>query len=102
MSNEIQFKIERKENCTILAFELPTSGVVTPEDLRKISIDPVSEGICGSLVIISGRGPIWLYCALSHMLHPCKGVAIFDPRIGGGIVTQSHSPEFTVGDIIPL
>jgi CRISPR-associated protein Csx3 len=100
MSN-VEFKITKKENLTVLEFELP-SGTIVPEDLKEIDIDPVKEHIAGSLVIISGRGPIWLYTTLSHLLHPCKGVAIFDPRIGGGIVTQSHSPEFTVGDIIPL
>lgn len=99
--SSIEFKIERKENLTVLEFEL-SSGVITPEELKTINFDPVKEGITGSLVVISGRGPIWLYTTLSHILHPCKGVAIFDPRIGGGIVTQSHSPEFTVGDIIPL
>lgn len=97
------FKIERKENLTVLEFEL-SSGVITPEELKTINFDfdPVKEGITGSLVVISGRGPIWLYCTLNHILHPCKGVGIYDPRLGGGVVVQSHTPEWSVGDIIPL
>jgi len=53
-------------------------------------------------VILSGRGPVWLFGFLIHFYHPTLFVATYDPRIGGAIVVQSHSKKYKAGDIIPL
>jgi len=51
--------------------------------------------------VLSGRGPIWLYCYLAHYYHPTKFIATFDPRLGG-VITESHASDYKVGEIIKV
>lgn len=53
-------------------------------------------------VILSGRGPIWLYCFLTHYYHPTKFIATYDPREGGAVIVESHSPEYKVGEVLKI
>ena len=57
----------------------------------------------GSLVIVEGRAPVWRYGMALHRLHgsPAAAVAFYDPRLGAVVVT-SHSPSFTLGQVIDL
>lgn len=99
----IEFKIERKENHNVLEFNLPSSGVITPEDLQHLDPpDLIKEDLTSKAIVLSGRGPIWLYGCLVHYCHPCKAVAIFDPRLDAGVVIESHSKEYNVGDLINI
>ena len=93
---EIEFKIKEKEKFTIVHFEL--EGNITPEMLQELQ-PPEVDGTKG--VVISGRGPIWLYCYLTHHYHPTKFVATFDPRIGA-VIVESHNPDYKVGEIIEV
>jgi len=52
--------------------------------------------------VLSGRGPVWLYGFLVHFYHPTSAVAIFDPRLGGAVVVESHNQDFKVGDLIKI
>ncbi len=66
--------------------------VTLPQELK------MNEGI-----LISGRGPVWLYGFLTHLAHPFKWVAIHDPRLGGAVVVERHSADApAVGSLIPL
>jgi CRISPR-associated protein Csx3 len=58
----------------------------------------------GSVVIIGGRAPVWYYGRAFHALHgsPAGVVAVYDPRLGGGVVVASHKIGFKEGDIIPF
>jgi len=53
-------------------------------------------------VVLSGRGPIWLYCFLTHFYHPTKFIAVYDPRIGGGVIVETHTPGYSVGDTLEV
>ncbi|MCF6095780.1 CRISPR-associated ring nuclease Crn3/Csx3 [Thermovorax subterraneus] len=53
-------------------------------------------------IIISLRGPIWLYCYLTHYYHITPFIATFDPRLGGGVVVESHNSKVKPGDVIRL
>jgi CRISPR-associated Csx3 family protein len=53
-------------------------------------------------VIISGRLPVWAFSALIHYFHPRPWVATFDPRLGGGVVAATHTPDVSIGEIIPV
>jgi CRISPR-associated protein Csx3 len=94
---KIQFKTKEENEYTIVYFELESS--ITPEILKKLK-PPKVNGTKG--VILSGRGPIWLYCYLSHYYHPTKFIATFDPRIGGAIIVESHSQDYRVGEVIKV
>ena len=83
---------------TLVEFQIE-NGVVEPNELKQLNPPEVSmkHG-----VVLSGRGPIWLFGYLIHHYHPCCFVATFDPRIGGGIVIESHVKGVEVGDVIPV
>ena len=70
-----------------------------PADLTQLqlpeNIDP------GKGIVLSGRGPLWLYGHLIHELHPTAWVACYDPRLGA-VVVASHSPLVRVGQVIAL
>ena len=52
-------------------------------------------------MVISGRGPVWLFAALAHEYHPRPFVATFDPRLGG-VVVESHTPNHKVGEVVAV
>jgi len=78
------------------------SGVITPEELKKLidSIPVPAGGTEG--VIISGRLPVWAFAALVHHFHARPWVATFDPRLGGGVVVASHAPGVSIGNIVDI
>lgn len=90
---------------TVLEFEI-SSGILSHEKLPCVGSCilkelPLSE--YGKKVIgISGRGPVWLYAYLTHLLHPYAGVAVYDPRVGGYIVVSRHATDVPAeGSVIP-
>ena len=93
-----KFSVKEHDAFILVEFELDPP-VITPEELKGITPPAVPVG---NGVIISGRGPIWLYGAVIHHFHPASWVAVFDPRLGGGVVVESHIPEVQVGDVIRL
>ena len=99
--NIITFKIKEGEKAVLIEFEL--SRPLEPKDLKEINPpDAVKEGYSTKVIILSGRGPIWLYGYLIEFYHPAKAVAVFDPRIGKGVISASHTPEYSPGDLIDL
>jgi len=92
----INFKVTEKNEFTIVHFEL--EGSITPDVLQDLRPPKVNYA---KGVILSGRGPIWLYCYLAHYYHPTKFIATFDPRIGA-VIVESHSQEYKVGEVIKV
>ena len=82
----------------LIEIEIP-EGVCTPEDLKNLEL-PLHNPQKG--VILSGRAPVWVFATLVHEFHPTLWVATFDPRLGGGVVVQTHTKNIKVGDVIPL
>jgi len=100
MKPAVIFRPDRKQEVVLVHFEL--SRTLTPEDLAGLAPPDLVQLGCAHLgVILSGRGPIWLYGFLIHYYHPCSYVAIYDPRLQGGIVVASHKPGCEPGDLIP-
>jgi len=96
----VEFKLRVNEEVAVVEFELTRD--LTPEDLKEISPpDPVKERFADKIVVLSGRGPIWLYGFLIHHYHPVKAVATFDPRLNGAVVVASHTPQVGVGEVVP-
>ena len=82
----------------LVEFEIE-GGITTPEEAFSA---PLPEVPPAKGVILSGRGPIWLYGRLIHHFHPARWVAVFDPRLGGAVVVASHWPEVKPGQVIEL
>lgn len=93
----IKIKTKEKDEYTIVHFELEEN--IVPENLRDL-IPPKVNPTKG--VILSGRGPIWLYCYLTHYYHPTKFIATYDPRLGGAVIIESHYQNYKVGDILKI
>ncbi|MDW8056636.1 MAG: CRISPR-associated ring nuclease Crn3/Csx3 [Elusimicrobiota bacterium] len=97
----INFKIHHKDSFVVVEFKLTRE--IEPSDLLKINPpDAVKEGFASKGVVISGRGPVWLYGFLIHFYHPTKFVAIYDPRVNGAVVVETHIPDVKVGDLIKI
>lgn len=89
------------EKIVLLEFELTKN--LEPSDLINMNLpNPVKEGFSSKLLILSGRGPIWLYGFMIHNFHPCKAIAIFDPRLEGAVIVESHTNEFIIGDVVKI
>ena len=90
------------ENFTFCHFSVALpSGLLEPHSLKRTSLP---EGLDMSKgLILSGRGPIWLYGYLVHLSHTFAWVGLYDPRLKGAVVIERHvknSPE--LGEIIKL
>lgn len=96
-SEKVRFRVINKEEYTIVHFDL--EDIIEPSVLKDIH-PPKVNGTKG--VVLSGRGPIWLYCFLAHYYHPTRFLATYDPRLGGAVVTQTHDPNYHVGEIIVI
>lgn len=54
-----------------------------------------------SLIKITGRGPIWLYTAVVHVVaHLARAVAVYDAVSGKYVIVVSHDPSYMVGMIL--
>ncbi len=93
----INFTITEKDDLTVVEFD--SEDILTADDLRTLS-PPEVKGSKG--VVLSGRGPIWLYCCLAHFYHPTTFVATYDPRLEGAVVVESHCTGHFVGEVIKL
>lgn len=101
MGPPISFRIQALPVGTLIAFSV--DQVLTPKDLADLHPpDPVEKGFANRGVILSGRGPIWLYGFLVHYYHPCIYVALHDPRFEAAVVVQTHAREYQPGDLIHL
>lgn len=81
----------------VVMYDISTSGPIGPEE----PLPPLPEIPRGSVVVISGRAPIWRYGRAIHALHgsPAAAVATYDPRLGA-VIVASHSPDFREGDVL--
>lgn len=97
MREKANFRVLEGKFFTLLEFQFEKS--VSPKILKEIKppqVDPTKG------VVLSGRAPIWLYCYLVHYYHPTRFVATYDPRLGGAVIVESHSPRPKVGDVIEV
>lgn len=101
ITEPVIFEIENREKYVLINIELKQE--LTHTILKNIKPpNLVEKNLANKGVVLNGRGPIWLYGYLIHFYHPSKFVAVYDPRINGAVIVQSHSPEYSVGNIIEL
>ncbi len=93
----IKFDVRELEEYTLVEFKLEEP--ISPEDLKEMRPPRVNPQ---KGVILSGRGPIWLYGALIHEYHPTAWVGTYDPRLGKAVITESHRPNKKIGDTVDV
>ena len=97
----ISFKTTDYQDFSIIHFDLDT--IFSPTDLKSLKPpNPIQNNFAHKGIILSGRGPIWLYGFLVHYYHPTRWVATYDPRLQAAVVVESHDPTTAVGDLISL
>jgi CRISPR-associated protein Csx3 len=82
-----------------IIYSIAVPGPITPaEPLPPLPVIPR-----GSLVVVEGRAPIWRYGMALHLLHasPAAAIAFYDPRLGA-VVVATHSPDFSIGQLIDI
>jgi CRISPR-associated protein Csx3 len=84
---------------TLVTFTIDGDGTISPADLSTLDI-PSVDGTKG--VIISGRGPVWLFCTLAHHWHITRWAATFDPRQGAVVFSQHHPDAPKPGTVLSL
>lgn len=80
-------------------------GILAPEFLPSLleKVEKTASQQWDAVYIISGRMPLWCAAAITHVLHPSRGVATFEPRSNAGIVVSRHSADVPIeGSLIPL
>jgi len=95
-TNGIKFTTKETAEYTLIEFTVNQS--LKPEELTKLRLPKIDyrKG-----VVLSGRGPIWLYAFLANYYHPIPWIATYDPRFGGAVVIQSLCSR-RIGHIIPV
>ena len=97
MASWIVFKVNKIDE-DMVELEFTLKRPMKPEELRLVIPPPIPVG---KVLLISGRGPIWLYAYLvHHYVHLAKAIATYDPKIPGYIVVASHSEDYRPGDVI--
>lgn len=97
----IEFRLSYNEGYAVLSFSF--NDKIEAQILSALSPpDPIAHHFAHKGVVLSGRGPVWLYCFLTHFYHPTKFVATYDPRLQGAVVVESHGSQYKVGDVIPV
>ena len=93
-------RYDERCDCNIVEFEIVGGVLDTSELVEAVESAPgvdTTKGVC-----LSGRGPVWLYCALAHKYHPTAWVGTFEPRKNACVVVESHIPEKKLGELIPV
>ena len=83
---------------------LKGGGLLETRDLVRIGekVKEILPMLYDKIVVISGRLPVWCFAYLVEVLHPCRGVATFEPRLGGGVIVARHYPDVPeVGSLVP-
>jgi len=73
----------------VLEFQIE-GGVLDVRELPGVRVPRVDPS---RPVIISGRGPHWLYAYIVHEIHFARVLGTFEPRLGKGIVVSAPSRD---------
>jgi len=88
--SKVKFTLRGAENAPQVLEFVIEGGVLAPSDLRVIEVPSIDAS---RPVIISGRGPHWLYAYIVHEIHYSKVLATFEPRLKKGVVVEAPSNE---------
>jgi CRISPR-associated protein Csx3 len=100
MDETIKYKLREPagEGYSLVTWVLRT-GILTNDALGE-AVDKSPSARPDAGLVLSGRGPTWLYLGLAHRYHYCKWVAVYDPRIGGAVVVATHDSAKRVGALV--
>ena len=84
-----------------LIFEFELKEPVSLNEVSKI--EKQLPDLEGRTLIISGKGPAWLYCMIMRK-YLCRFpvIAVYDPDLQAAIIVSSHLMSFKMGEQIKL
>jgi len=79
----------------MILLEIQLTDVLAPAQLPELlrAVEDAVPAAGTEPVVLSGRLPVWVFAALAHTYHPRPWVATFDPRLGGAVVVERHTPD---------
>ena len=84
-----------------IIFEIPPTRTIAYEELPK-AVEKVFKHFSerkADVIKITGRGPIWLYSAIVHVVaHLTKAVAVYDAINDTYVIVVSHHPRYRIGE----
>lgn len=93
------YNIIRDNNVLKLAFGSPAQNDQICRDAVAAIKALELEG--GKIVKLNGPASLPVAIAIAHeVAHIYGAVAAFDPKLGKYVVSVSHTPDYTVGDLI--
>ncbi len=94
----VHFDLIEIDGYQVLHFRI--DDILGPDDLRELTL-PTTDRSAG--IVLSGRGPIWLYGYLVHECHPHPFVAIYDPRLNGAVIVERHLMDVPcIGSVLSM
>ena len=67
-------------------------GQAKLEDLARYEEHALAQVLGGPTVVLTGRGPVWLYLRLAHALHGKARTLIYRSPVTGDVVVFNHDP----------
>lgn len=84
----------------ILHFEVVGGKFIEPGSMAALGYPEVPSD---RPLVIEGPMPVWMAARLvTEYAHKVPAVAIYDPRLKGGVVVATHTEKFKVGDVIEV
>jgi len=91
----------RAEIFSGLIFEFELKESVNPNEVSNI--EKQLPDLDGDTLIITGKGPAWLYCLIMRKyLYRFAIIAVYDPELQTAVIVSSHLMSFKMGDLIQL
>ena len=98
----LTWRVDSQPLYSVCSFDLG-GELLTPRDLGHITLPPEISAHRHLGLVLSGRGPVWLYAHLSHLTHDFAWLGIHDPRLQGAVVVARHRADAPrLGQIVPL
>ncbi|MEN2974900.1 MAG: CRISPR-associated protein Csx3 [Candidatus Caldarchaeales archaeon] len=86
-----------------IIFNIPPTRSITYSELPN-AVNAAFEYFSKNkknIVKITGRGPIWLYSSIVHVVaHLARAVAVYDAIVGKYVIVVSHDPEYSIGSVL--
>ncbi len=85
-----------------VGFGDPADNSVIVRDVESRLAELKVEGLGGRLALINGPASLPVAVVLSHhLLHLFAYLGVYDPKMGGYVVSSAHGADYQVGDLIP-
>ena len=93
------YKVVLEGDVLRLSFGVPAQNDQIVKDALAAIRELKLQG--GRVIKLNGPASLPVAVALTHEVeHVYGAVAVYDPKMGKYVVAVSHSPDFTIGDLI--